>query len=70
MAWSGWGAGPAGAGSRAPSRIFLVVALAFSVAAAVVGFRARRGMEGGVAAAAALYFAARLLGLGQRKERP
>ena len=68
MAWAGWGAGPAGAGSAGgPSRRFLGLAL---IGAAVVTgiLAARRDWLGaGVGAAATAYFAARLfLGLGQR----
>ncbi len=61
--WSGWGAGPAGAGSTGgPSRVFLALALA--VCAGVAFVLARDGSAGGalVAVAAAVYFALRLLG--------
>ena len=65
--WSGWGAGPAGAGSTGgPTRAFL--ALALLGCAVVAGVRAREGNAGGalVAAAAAVYFALRLFaGLGR-----
>jgi hypothetical protein len=62
--WAGWGAGPSGAGAvGGPSRLFLGVALATAAIAAAVLFRDRKGMEGGFAAAAAVYFAARLFGL-------
>jgi len=68
--WSGWGAGPAGAGSAGgPSRIFLAVALA---GCAVVTFAlVRQGNAGGalLSAAATGYFALRLFaGLGKGKE--
>ncbi len=68
--WAGWGAGPAGAGAAGgPSRIFLGLALALAVAAAVSLFREGKLVEGGVTAAAAVYFALRLFGvLGRRKE--
>ncbi len=67
--WSGWGAGPAGAGSAGgPSRIFL--GLALLVCAGVALLLARDGNRGGalVAAAATVYFALRLFG-GLGKER-
>ena len=68
--WAGWGAGPAGAGSvGGPTRIFLGVALVLAGVAAFVFFRDGHGVEGGAAVAAAIYFAARLLGLGQRRDR-
>ncbi len=69
MAWPGWGAGPAGAGSAGgPSRIFLVIALACACASAGLLLRDGRTVEGAVVALAALYFAARLLGLGRRRQ--
>jgi hypothetical protein len=61
--WSGWGAGPAGAGSTGgPSRVFL--GLALLVCAGVAAVLARDGNAGGaiVAAAATAYFALRLFG--------
>ncbi len=61
--WSGWGAGPAGAGSAGgPSRVFL--GLALLVCLGVAALLARDGNAGGalVAAAAAAYFALRLVG--------
>lgn len=68
--WAGWGAGPAGAGSSGgPSRIFLGIALATAIVAAIVLLRDGKGMEGGAAAAAAVYFGLRLFGrLGGRRE--
>ena len=67
--WAGWGAGPAGAGAvGGPSRLFLVVALLLAGGASAVLFRDGHGFEGGCAAAAAVYFGARLFGLGQRRE--
>ena len=62
--WAGWGAGPAGAGAvGGPSRAFLAAALVGCVAVAAVLFRDGKTTEAAVAAAAAIYFAARLLGL-------
>jgi hypothetical protein len=68
VAWAGWGAGPAGAGSAGgPSRWFLVVLLVASVGVAVVLLRDRHWVEAGVAAAGAVYFALRASGrLGRR----
>ena len=67
--WEGWGAGPAGAGSN-PSRWFLVVGLLVAIFMTVILFRDRKGWQGGVTAAAVVYFALRLFGsLGTRKER-
>ncbi len=68
--WAGWGAGPAGAGSAGgPSRVFLAVALAASIAAAVALFRDGKTVEGVIAVAAAVYFALRLFGgLGRRRD--
>ena len=63
MAWAGWGAGPAGAGSAGgPSRWFLVVLLLLSVVVAGVLVRDRHWLEGGVAAAGAVYFGLRVSG--------
>ena len=63
MAWAGWGAGPAGAGSAGgPSRWFLVLLLVASVGVAVVLLRDRHWVEGGVAAAGAVYFGLRASG--------
>ncbi len=63
MAWAGWGAGPAGAGSAGgPSRVFLAVLLVVSAVVAGVLLRDRHWLEGGVAAAGALYFALRASG--------
>ena len=68
--WAGWGAGPAGAGAvGGPSKLFLVVALAIAAGSAFVLFSDAKGWEGGVATAAAAYFALRLFGgLGRRRE--
>jgi hypothetical protein len=64
--WQGTGAGPAGAGSN-PSRWFLAVGLLVAIAMSVVLFRDGKGWQGGVTAAAAVYFALRLFaGLGAR----
>jgi hypothetical protein len=67
--WAGWGAGPAGAGSAGgPSRAFLAISLAGSVAVAAVLVRDGRLAAAGVAACAALYFVLRLFGgLGRRR---
>ena len=49
--WSGWGAGPAGAGSTGgPSRVFLTLALL--VCAGVAAVLARDGSAGGAIVAA------------------
>ncbi len=68
--WAGWGAGPAGAGSvGGPSRVFLAVALAASIAAAVTFFRDGKTVQALVALAAVVYFALRLFGgLGRRRD--
>jgi hypothetical protein len=61
--WAGWGAGPAGAGAvGGPSRVFLGAALVGCVVVAAVLLRDRKLTEAAVAAAAAIYFAARLFG--------
>ncbi len=67
--WSGWGAGPAGAGSTGgPSRAFLAVALAACVAVAAAMVRDGKATGAAVAALAAVYFALRLFaGLGRGK---
>ena len=63
MGWAGWGAGPAGAGSAGgPSRWFLVVLLLLSVVVAGVLVRDGHWLEGGVAAAGAVYFGLRVSG--------
>ncbi len=66
--WAGWGAGPAGSGAvGGPSKVFLGVALVLAIGSAFVLLRDGKGWEGGVAAAAAAYFALRLFGgLGRR----
>ena len=62
--WAGWGAGPAGAGSAGgPSRWFLLLLLVGSALVAGVLLRDRHWVEGGVAAAGALYFGLRASGL-------
>ena len=62
--WAGWGAGPAGAGAAGgPSRWFLVVLLALSGVVAGVLLRDRHWVEGGLAAAGALYFGLRASGV-------
>ena len=70
--WAGWGAGPAGAGAAGgPSRFFLGVALTAAVVAAASLFRDGKAVEGGAAAAAAVYFALRLFaGLGRKDKQP
>jgi hypothetical protein len=72
MAWAGWGAGPAGAGAAGgPSRWFLVLLLVASLGVTVVLLRDRRWVEGGVAAAGAVYFGLRASGrLGGRGGDP
>jgi hypothetical protein len=63
MAWAGWGAGPAGAGSAGgPSRWFLVVLLVVSGVVSGVLLRDRHWLEGSVAAVGALYFGLRASG--------
>ncbi len=62
--WAGWGAGPSGAGAAGgPTRMFLGVACVGCAVVAIVLFRDRKLPEAGVAGAAAIYFAARFLGL-------
>ncbi len=64
--WSGWGAGPAGAGSTGgPSRAFLGVALVACGLVAALLARDRNPAGAFVAALAAVYFALRLLGVGK-----
>jgi hypothetical protein len=60
--WEGWGAGPAGAGSRAPSRIIVVAGLVIAVVMCVALAREGKGWEAGVTGAAAIYFGLRLFG--------
>jgi hypothetical protein len=63
MAWAGWGAGPAGAGSAGgPSRWFLVLLVVASVGVTAVLLRDRHWVEAGVAAAGAVYFGLRASG--------
>lgn len=68
MAWAGWGAGPAGAGSAGgPSRWFLVVLLVLSAVVAGVLLRDGHWLQGFGAAAGAIYFGLRVSGrLGRR----
>jgi hypothetical protein len=61
VAWQGWGAGPAGAGSRGPGRAFLVVATA-GAAVVTVALALDRDPVALVAGAAAVYFALRATG--------
>jgi hypothetical protein len=67
--WAGWGAGPAGAGAAGgPSRWFLFVLLAGCVVVTAALLRDRHWVEGGVAAAGAIYFGLRASGrLGKGK---
>jgi hypothetical protein len=68
MAWAGWGAGPAGAGSAGgPSRWFLVLLLGASGVVTVVLLLDRQWLPAGVAAAGTAYFGLRAAGrLGRR----
>ncbi len=68
MAWAGWGAGPAGAGSTGgPSRLFLWLLAAGGVAVAAALWRDGRSSGALFSAAAAAYFALRASGvLGRR----
>lgn len=61
--WEGWGAGPAGAGSRGPSRAFLGALLAGC--AIVTGVLVSDGRLGAAAVTAlgGVYFALRFLGV-------
>jgi predicted cobalt transporter CbtA len=69
MAWGGWGAGPAGAGSQVGSKVFVGIGLALAAVMSVALARDGKGWEAGVAGAAAIYFALRLFaGLGRRRE--
>ena len=68
MAWRGWGAGPAGAGSQGPSKAFLVIALVVSGIFSLKLASDGNGWEAGAAGGAAVYFAMRLFGaLGPRR---
>jgi hypothetical protein len=63
MAWAGWGAGPAGAGSAGgPSKIFLGAMLLGSVVVTAVLAR-DRAPAALLAGAAAVYFGLRLFGV-------
>lgn len=61
MGWSGWGAGPAGAGSRSPSRAFLVAAT-IGAAAVTVVLALDRDWVALVAGAATAWFGLRATG--------
>lgn len=61
MAWQGWGAGPAGAGSRGPSRAFLVVAT-LGAGVVTVMLALDRAPAGLLTGAATIYFALRAAG--------
>lgn len=64
MAWAGWGAGPAGAGSAGPpGRVFLAVAMAGSALVALVLARDGKWPEAALAAAGAAYFGLRTFGV-------
>ncbi len=64
MAWAGWGAGPAGAGSTGgPSRLFLWLAAAGGLAVAAALWRDGRLPGALFSAAAAVYFALRAAGV-------
>lgn len=71
MAWAGWGAGAAGAGSAGgPSRGFLVAAAAGSAVVTVV-LALDRAPAALLTAAATVYFALRAAGrLGRPKDPP
>ena len=70
MAWAGWGAGPAGAGSAGgPGRVFLVVAMLGCLIVAWILYKDAKRTESLVALAAAVYFAMRVFGgLGRRRD--
>jgi len=61
VAWSGWGAGPAGAGSRGPSRAFLV-AVAVGAGVVTVVLALERAPTALLTGAATVYFALRAAG--------
>ena len=67
--WAGWGAGPAGAGAAGgPSRVFLGVLAALSLAAAYALWRDGRASAAAIALAGGFYFALRVAGaLGRRR---
>jgi hypothetical protein len=67
--WSGWGAGPAGAGSTGgPSRAFLAAVLVGCVVVTAVFLSDGRLWAAAVSTLAAVYFALRLFaGLGARR---
>jgi hypothetical protein len=67
--WQGWGAGPAGAGSRSPSRWIVGGGLLLAVVMCIALVRDGKGWEAGVTGAAGVYFALRLFGgLGKGRE--
>jgi hypothetical protein len=70
MAWAGWGAGPAGAGSAGgPSRWFLGVLLVASAVVTVILAMRERWLTASAGLAITVYYFARLfLGLGRRRE--
>ncbi len=61
MAWQGWGAGPAGAGSKGPSRAFLWVAT-LAAGGVTVALAADRAPAALLTLAATAYFALRASG--------
>jgi hypothetical protein len=62
--WSGWGAGPAGAGSTGgPSRAFVGAVLVGCAGVTVVFVRDGRYLAAVVSALAGVYFALRLFGV-------
>jgi hypothetical protein len=66
--WSGWGAGPAGAGSTGgPSRAFLAAVFVGSLVVSAVFVTDGRFAAAAISGLAALYFGLRLFaGLGRR----
>jgi hypothetical protein len=72
MAWAGWGAGPAGAGSAGgPSRWFLAILLVGCAGCTVIMAVTRNWPGAGVAALVTGWFFARLfLGVGRAKRDP
>ncbi len=64
--WQGWGAGPAGAGSARPSRVFLGGVLVGCVVVTAVLLKDGRLGAAAITALAAVYFALRAFaGLGR-----
>ncbi len=73
MAWAGWGAGPAGAGSAGgPSRWILAFLMVGSAVCAVIMGATGNWLGAGVGAVVTLWFFARLfLGVGRpRRDEP